>query len=572
MTTPTPDWPYPGACWWKVDFHTHTPASTDTPWNKVTGTVSEMTPEEWLLKYMEAGIDCVVVTDHNTGSWVDRLKVAYQQLKENQPAGFRELHLFPGVELSVNGGFHLLAILGENATTSDIDTLLGMVDYKGTKGDSDGVTRKSPVEAIEAVVAAGGLPIPAHVDQAKGLLQVDSSGGAGPALDANTLRQIFHCGRVLAAELVYRDGQKPQIYVDAKCGWTEVLGSDCHSLQGGHLPGSRFTWVKMAKPSLQGLRLALLDGAGFSIRRSDDPEPFDPFQLPAHFIESVEISDARYMGRGQPQKLEFHPWFNALVGGRGTGKSTVVHALRLALRREGDLKKLPEESEARSTFERFVKEPQSRNDEDGALDYRSSQKTEILVRLAREGVPYGLRWRQDATGTAVEERVNGSWRPSGSQSITAERFPVRMFSQGQIASLAGESQQALLGVVDEAARTQPTEKTVEETKQRFLALRAQIRELDAKLKGRDDVRVSLDDVERKLAGFEGKQHAEILRPPPKEISVRLTDQQAAVNFRMQQMVASVQLIKALGGGCDSAQIPSEKEVGTKTLDGSSARR
>ena len=52
----------------------------------------------------------------------------------------------------------------------------------------------------------------------------------------------------------------------------------------------------------------------------------------------------------------------------------------------------------------------------------------------------------------------------------------------------------------------------------------------------------------------------------------LADQQTAVNFRMQQMVASVQLIKALGGGWDSSQIPSEKEVGSKTQDGPSAQR
>lgn len=44
----------------------------------------------------------------------------------------------------------------------------------------------------------------------------------------------------------------------------------------------------------------------------------------------------------------------------------------------------------------------------------------------------------------------------------------------------------------------------------------------------------------------------------------LNDQQSAVNFRMQQMVASVQLIKALGGGWDAAQIPSPKEIQAKT--------
>jgi NodT family efflux transporter outer membrane factor (OMF) lipoprotein len=55
-------------------------------------------------------------------------------------------------------------------------------------------------------------------------------------------------------------------------------------------------------------------------------------------------------------------------------------------------------------------------------------------------------------------------------------------------------------------------------------------------------------------------------------TILLTDQQAAVNYRMQQMVASVQLIKALGGGWDSSRIPSEKEVGSKPPDGPTAQR
>ena len=52
----------------------------------------------------------------------------------------------------------------------------------------------------------------------------------------------------------------------------------------------------------------------------------------------------------------------------------------------------------------------------------------------------------------------------------------------------------------------------------------------------------------------------------------LTDQQAAVTFRMQRMVASVQLIKALGGGWDASQIPSAKELAAKTPKGSSAKQ
>lgn len=40
----------------------------------------------------------------------------------------------------------------------------------------------------------------------------------------------------------------------------------------------------------------------------------------------------------------------------------------------------------------------------------------------------------------------------------------------------------------------------------------------------------------------------------------LNDQQAVVNFRAQQMVAAVGLIKALGGGWDASQIPSPQEL------------
>jgi len=52
----------------------------------------------------------------------------------------------------------------------------------------------------------------------------------------------------------------------------------------------------------------------------------------------------------------------------------------------------------------------------------------------------------------------------------------------------------------------------------------------------------------------------------------LAGQQAAVTYRMQEMVASVQLIKALGGGWDAAQIPSSKELGRKLSNGTSDKR
>jgi outer membrane protein TolC len=40
----------------------------------------------------------------------------------------------------------------------------------------------------------------------------------------------------------------------------------------------------------------------------------------------------------------------------------------------------------------------------------------------------------------------------------------------------------------------------------------------------------------------------------------LTNQQSAVNLRRDQMTASVQLIEALGGGWDTAQLPTMKDL------------
>ncbi|MBK6999636.1 MAG: chromosome segregation protein SMC [Rhodoferax sp.] len=428
------NWNYPGARWWKFDFHTHTPASRDTDaWQTAIGMPQELTPETWLRKYMAAEIDCVAITDHNSGDWIDKLKSAYDNLKQaagtdTPPVGFRELYLFPGVEISVQGGIHLLAIFDPSATSRTINDLLARVNDCGT--------REGGAEGVKKILVAGGIVIPAHVDSAK------------------------------------------------------------------------YTWIKMAAPSLEGLRLALLDGQGVSVRRSDDSDDgddFKPFQKPEHFIESIEIHNARFMGQGKPAVLACNPYFNALIGGRGTGKSTVVHAVRLAYQRE---KELPVGSEAGQTFDRFNKVAGRHVDEGGLRP-----ETEIRVQVSRDGCTYRLTWRQDGQGHAVEEwdDTTRAFKPSGSQAISAQRFPIRLFSQGQIAALAGDSQQALLKVIDDAAGTAAQQLKFEEARQAFLATQAQMRELDGKLRARDALELSLQDVQRKLARFEGADHAAVLK-------------------------------------------------------------
>lgn len=495
-------WPYPGSRWWKFDFHTHTPVSLDTPWHRQD---LDLSPEQWLLRFMAVEIDCVAVTDHNSGAWIDSLKAAYEGMKAQRREGFRELTLFPSVEISVQGGFHLLALFDPAATTSDIDTLLGKVDYNGTKGDSDGVTRRGAGEVVKAVLESGGLPILAHADGDKGLLAV-REGSRECRLDANTVLEALDTDGLLAMEWLDMAKPLPERVEKRASKLARVLGSDCHSFQGNGGAGSRFTWVKMGAPTFEGLRLALLDGNGVSIRRSDEGI-FEPFRTPAHFITGIEVESARFMGNGQPERLALTPYYNTLIGGRGTGKSTVVHATRLAFRRDEDLKHLTEKSDPRRQFEDFRKAVRGRDGE-GAL----RENTEIRIELVCDGVPHRLRWRADGKGDVVEERgENGQWMVSASQAIHAERFPIRLFSQGQIAAMAGDSRQALLDVIDQAANITPLHRAFEEAKRAYFAQGAKLRELDGHLDGSAEVQRKHADLSRKIEALAQSHHAEVLK-------------------------------------------------------------
>ncbi|MCY4572561.1 MAG: AAA family ATPase [Gemmatimonadetes bacterium] len=454
----------------------------------------------------------MAVTDHNSGGWIDKLNEALAEMEEERPVGFRPLHLFPGVELSVNGGFHLLAVFGPQTRTADIDTLLGAVSYEGTRGHSDGVTRKSAVEVVETVLSAGGIPIPAHVDQKKGLLRLKTHSGRTPEIDSTTVAQVLEVEGILAMETFDPGSGKPGVYRQLNTVWTEVVGSDFHPpyrADTDRFPGSHYTWVKMAgPPSLDGLRLALLDGNRFSIRRCDG-EPLDPFAVPHYFIESIQIGDARYMGRGQPAGLRFSPLLNAIVGGRGTGKSTIIHALRLATRRDGDILRLKKGSIPRSTFERFNRVYKNRAD-DGAL----KDGTAIHWTVVRDGIRHRVTWRRGdnaATIRVEDEAPDAEWVESSSQSVGPSRFPVRIFSQGQIAELAGESRPALLPLIDEAAGASRLHSQLDESTNRYFTSRARIRELEGQLARADEVAVGLEDVGRKLKQFETSDHSAVLR-------------------------------------------------------------
>ena len=485
------EWEWNGARWWKSDFHAHTPASNDYGKGSYQATYKKHTPKEWLLDYMRAGIDCVAITDHNSGSWIDRVKKALTELECESPDGFRPIHVFPGVEISVSGGVHLLAIFGDNKTTSDIDSFLGAAGFSDAKGSNSAVTTKSFVDVVNTVASFGGISIPAHVDEDNGLFQMQGV----------TLQQVLASKNIFTMELINQAYQKPQSYIEKGLRWTEILGSDAHhpaGKAGQQYPGSHFTWVKMGSPSIEGLRLALLDGS-LSVRRSDQ-ETGNPNEHAPLILESIEISDARYLGRSQPFSIGFNPWLNSVIGGRGTGKSTVVEFLRIALQRKDEL---PNDLKAEFNKYRLV---YSDREDSGLLTNDTAIKTICRKNDSR----FRVQWDPAGDLEPIEQEVDGGWRRA--EGDIQQRFPVRIYSQKQIFQLA-KTPLALLKIVDESPKVDrhSWSKKLKKEENRFLSLRAKAREIKADLDEKPRLQGELDDVKQKLAIFEQAGHSDVLK-------------------------------------------------------------
>lgn len=514
-----------GARWWRFDFHTHTPASPDYGKRldpKARKAQKERTPREWLLDFMRAEIDCVAITDHNTGDWVDKLKDAYSSLASTRPADFRPLFLFPGVEISVNGGIHMLAILDPAKGTSDIASLLGAVKFRADRhGTSNACTLMSAQEVAREIHTSGGLAIPAHADSGSGLFD---------RVKGTTLKAILDDGHLSAIEVVDPQYSPPQIYRDSGLDLPLVLGTDCHHAAGtanANCPGSRFTWIKMGRPSLEGLRLALLDGAPLSVHRSDAGIG-DPNREPGLWIQSVEVADARHMGHDDPVIAQFSPWLSTIIGGRGTGKSTLIEMTRIGMRRKDDIS-----ASLRNDLDRFdsVSDPRTGL---GAM----KDTTEVRLNLCKEGASFRVRWRQDGEGPVIEEMAEDeSWQPG--LGVVASRFPVRILSQKEVYALANDPV-ALLRLVDDAepVRRRQWAETIETSEAEFISLRSQARDIESRIAKRQRLEGELADVGRQIALFEEGGNRDLLRQYQ-----RFARQELVLNDRGREMEQNVATIR-----------------------------
>lgn len=472
-----------GARWWSVDIHAHSPASFDYG-----GLEGEQNPEpkpsfkEWVRAYIDAGVDGVVIADHNSHHGIDEARRALEELRSEDPA-LPPFVIFPGVELTVTNGTHLLAIFDPGCQADVVDHTLVLCSYDGTRGESNRTANVTVADAAATIVRQGGICVPAHADKSRGVFRIDP----------RELEQLRGSPDIVAVEVV----DDSEVAKATRMGWVPVLGSDAHHLttdscpegETPKAPGSHVTLIKAETLDLEGVRLALTD-PDESVRRClrgyDDPN-----ETSHGHIDRVEVvrGDTTHVYR-------FGPWMNCLIGGRGVGKSTVLELIRLALGRSDELKGV-----VAADLKRFdpLADPEERWWDDD---------TRIVVHYTKDQRKLRATWSGDSPRTSqIELWGSDGWETQSGRA--ADRTPIRVFSQKQIYELAS-SPQSFLTILDGMPEIRRAEwdEEYETLKNSFRVERNKLRQVLADTERADRIRGELEDVRGRLS------HLEQLRASP----------------------------------------------------------
>ena len=480
-----------GAKWWRFDFHTHTPASFDYANGDTTNLKETISAKAWLQSYIDKGIQCVAITDHNTGEWIDRLKVEAEQFRKEG----KEIYIFPGVEITANSNIHILGIFDPSKSTADISAVVGAAKFRGTKGDSNSVAEESAENIVDEIIKSGGVAIPAHIDMKAGLCQTVSG---------HTIKQI--CEKANAVEIIFPKDPERTVeapltrYNNQNINLPSVIGSDAHHPSK---VGRAFTWVKMATPSIDGLKLALIDGNTSIIRSDDIADTTNPNISSNLVLKSISIEKSKYAGRNQSLNIQFNPWLNCIIGSRGSGKSSILEFIRIGMDRSNELLQLKENNEIKKSFESFLKIPLSKESEGIMLN-----DTYIKCIYEKDGVTYSLNWNKDDHLVKIKKLEGDTWIDEAGTAYS--RFPIKIFSQKQIFDLAKDPS-SLLRFIDESSSVDFQQWNMDwgVKSSHLRALCSQKRELESRVANKNILLGQLLDINQKIQIIESSNHSQV---------------------------------------------------------------
>jgi len=324
-----------GAHFFRCDFQVHTPR--DLRWagvNAITPEERAVYARELIRACREKGLGAIAITDHHDLAFFPYVRnAALTELDEavGSLSAISKTIIFPGIELTLSSpSCQVLLIFDADFPDNLFQSVLTVLAITPSL---DGDKHHAPIQRIPADVV-GGLP-----DLYRKLNQYDHIRGRFivlPNVSDGGNRTLLRSGfadfyKTMPCVGGYVDGLISKLGNGNReiiSGNNQAYGcksiavfqtSDCRCRDHADL-GSASTWVKWATPTAEALRQACLaEGSRIS---QELP------QLPTSMIRSLHVSNSEFLG---PIDLYLNPQYTALIGSRGTGKSTILEYLRWGL-------------------------------------------------------------------------------------------------------------------------------------------------------------------------------------------------------------------------------------------------
>lgn len=496
-----------GTRWYKCDLHLHTPASKCFK-------DRDVTPQQWVQRAIDQGLDCVAVTDHNTGGWIDLIKEEAQD---------KRLIVIPGVEITCSDAkVHLLVLFDVDKGKIEVEDFLISIGINRNDFSKESAYSNLSIQQVtEEALKKHAVVIPAHIDEFNSISNV-----------AYAIREKFlEADGINAVQVVHKEFVSPSgltnsevlallmqyygktISEDSRKDWKSTAalaveknkailtfsdnphgeGMSEHGLWG---IGNRYTWIKMNENvSLESLRQALLVPK-FRIRNDFDSKN-SPYKIPDQWIESIKISNTEITNSIRPLLVEFSPQLTTIIGGRGTGKSSLFRFLRGVFNRTADIRELEDILREHSDFFKLK----------DTRDKRGILKNDSLIEVIfiRNNYRYKVSAKEFNRGqfkTTIEEwsSETGNFEKIDQDGFI-DFFKFDIFSQKQIYEIA-QTPNALRNRIDSSIEDYGTLfESLSATKHKYFEQSAKIRTILQKTASRKKLETELTDNEKQISSY-----------------------------------------------------------------------
>lgn len=412
-----------GAHFYRCDFQAHTPR--DACWSgprPKTDAERQQFAENFVAACRRKNLHAVAITDHHDLANVEYIRQAARQ--ELGPDGGpllpeQRLVVFPGIELTLGVPCQALLLFDADFPADRFSVVLDALAIDITDADKEQLPPVVRCDHIDSLVKLYQTLDHRQWLKDRYIVLPNVSDGGHETLMRTGMQSKY---KEMPCVGGYLDGSISKVGkgnrakfdgLDVAWGNKRIAifqTSDSRSSTFDNL-GKHSTWVKWATPTAEALRQACLAQES----RISQAAP----ELPTIYVTRLSVSNSKFLG---PVELELNSQFNAVIGGRGTGKSTLLEYLRWALCDQREISandEIPDHAlRQRQLVERTLQ------------PYDSQVDVHFLI----NGIQHVVR-RNAKDGSVALKVAEGSFEPVTPGDIRA-LLPIHAYSQKQLSSVS----------------------------------------------------------------------------------------------------------------------------------------